>query len=332
MKDHQFSRRALTCSAAAAMLAGCGGSQPPIAAPGAMPQTPAIATLADRGKSWMLPEAKSEDLLYASDVHNNVVDVYSFPRGKYVGMLTGFGQPYGLCVDAAGDIFVPDFVNSRIVEYGHGEETPKATLDDAGYSPLDCSVDPKTGNLAVTNNVAAGKGQGSILIYVGAKGTPQTYVDPKTYYYFYCTYDDNGNLYFDGGAESGNSSDNTSHYELLQVHRNRFRPIGIHWNPRDPKPQAGGLHWFRGHLAIAKLNHDTSSSLYEVDPRSGRILESAPLSDSVGVEDFFIRGSTIVSPNYDAIQFWRYPSGGSPTKTIPGDKAIFVSGALSKAR
>jgi hypothetical protein len=43
----------------AALLAGCGGSQPPIDAPGAMAQTSAIATHADRGKSWMLPEAKS---------------------------------------------------------------------------------------------------------------------------------------------------------------------------------------------------------------------------------------------------------------------------------
>ena len=60
------SRYALTSCVAAAMLTGCGGSQPPIGAPGAMPQTSAIATHADRGKSWMLPEAKSQDLLYVS--------------------------------------------------------------------------------------------------------------------------------------------------------------------------------------------------------------------------------------------------------------------------
>jgi hypothetical protein len=34
-----FSRYALCSSAAAAFLAGCGGSQPPIGAPGAMPQS-----------------------------------------------------------------------------------------------------------------------------------------------------------------------------------------------------------------------------------------------------------------------------------------------------
>ena len=35
-------RYVLTSCMAAAMLAGCGGSQPPICAPGATPQTPSI--------------------------------------------------------------------------------------------------------------------------------------------------------------------------------------------------------------------------------------------------------------------------------------------------
>lgn len=47
-----FTQSALTASIAAALLAGC-GSQPTIA-PGAMPQSRAIATTADRGESWML--------------------------------------------------------------------------------------------------------------------------------------------------------------------------------------------------------------------------------------------------------------------------------------
>ncbi len=47
----------------AALFAGCGRSQPPISAPGAMPQTSAIAMHAGRGQSWMLPEAKNKDLL-----------------------------------------------------------------------------------------------------------------------------------------------------------------------------------------------------------------------------------------------------------------------------
>ena len=42
------------------LLAACGGSQPPIGAPGAIPQSRAIATHAERGGSWMLPQAAQE--------------------------------------------------------------------------------------------------------------------------------------------------------------------------------------------------------------------------------------------------------------------------------
>jgi hypothetical protein len=39
MKISDFGRYALSSCVAATMLAGCGGSQPPIGAPGAMPQS-----------------------------------------------------------------------------------------------------------------------------------------------------------------------------------------------------------------------------------------------------------------------------------------------------
>jgi hypothetical protein len=76
-------RYILGCCVVAALV-GCGGSQPPIGAPGAMPQGYAVATHADRGKSWMLSEAKSEDLLYVSAYVNHVY-VYSYPKGNSSG-------------------------------------------------------------------------------------------------------------------------------------------------------------------------------------------------------------------------------------------------------
>ena len=45
MKSLSFNGSALSSCVAAAMLAGCGGSQPPIGAPGAMPQSHAMAPL-----------------------------------------------------------------------------------------------------------------------------------------------------------------------------------------------------------------------------------------------------------------------------------------------
>jgi hypothetical protein len=50
MKSADFGSCAGIC-VAAALLARCGGSQPPIGAPGAMPQTSAIAVHAERGGS-----------------------------------------------------------------------------------------------------------------------------------------------------------------------------------------------------------------------------------------------------------------------------------------
>jgi phospholipase C len=55
MRISRFVQYALTNCIAAAMLAGCGGSQPPIGAPGAMQQTFASAAHAERGTSWMVP-------------------------------------------------------------------------------------------------------------------------------------------------------------------------------------------------------------------------------------------------------------------------------------
>ena len=44
MTTLSFTRDALSICVAGALLAGCGGTQPAIGAPGAMPQTPAIAS------------------------------------------------------------------------------------------------------------------------------------------------------------------------------------------------------------------------------------------------------------------------------------------------
>src|SRR5580692_8471226 len=82
MKNLDFSRYALcSCVALAAMLAACGGSQPPVGAPGAMPQTSAIATHVDRGTSWMLPGLSGRGLLYVV-MRVGAVDILSYPACK----------------------------------------------------------------------------------------------------------------------------------------------------------------------------------------------------------------------------------------------------------
>ena len=112
MKSFGLGTYALSGGVAVALLAGCGGSQPPIGAPGAMPQTSAIATHADRGKSWMLPEAKGEDLIYAVGGCGGTC-ILSYPGGKVVGAITGYdGGAYESadCSDAKGNVYIANYV------------------------------------------------------------------------------------------------------------------------------------------------------------------------------------------------------------------------------
>ncbi len=102
MKSLGLSRYALAIGAASALLAGCGGSQPPIGAPGAMPQSRATTTQARHGKSWMLPEAKRENLIYTV---SNPRAVLSYDTGKLVGTIVSSYDYEGVCADESGNVF-----------------------------------------------------------------------------------------------------------------------------------------------------------------------------------------------------------------------------------
>jgi hypothetical protein len=133
------SRYASGLCLAIALLAGCGGSQPPIGAPGTMPQSHAIATHADRGTSWMLPEAKSDDLLYVAQAGDREgVWVFSFPQGKLLGKLIGISDAFGLCSDGSGNVFVTeaDAGEGEVLEYAHGGTSPLIPYRLMALSPV----------------------------------------------------------------------------------------------------------------------------------------------------------------------------------------------------
>lgn len=175
------------------MLTGCGGSQPTIGAPG---EASRIATHADPGESWMLPEAKSQDLLYVVRGSLGGASVYTYPKGKPVGNITGISAPNGICTDVAGNVFVVGTNSQQIYEYAHGGSTPIATLDDSGNYPQGCAVDPSSGTLAVAGGFPT---TANVAIYKNASGTPMIYATPEAGTFIYCTYDDNGNLFMPGG-------------------------------------------------------------------------------------------------------------------------------------
>ena len=159
---------------------------------GGLPQTRSIAPHVERGRSWMAPEAKSEDLLYISDYYG--VHVFSYPKGQYVGDIDAFG--YGLCSDRAGDVFVTDAPAYQVYEYAHGSTKRLQTLygNYVDFGPIDCSVDPTTGNLAV-----ASSDSGFVVVFPKAEQNPKVYYDQTMLHasMFFCAYDDKGNLFVD---------------------------------------------------------------------------------------------------------------------------------------
>ncbi len=107
---------------------GAADRSPPIGAPGAMPQTPTIATHATYSGPWMKPATSSGDLLYAFD--SGVLWVFSYPEGTPQGQIDlAAGGTGNLCSDNNGNVFVPPCnPQPEILEYAHGGTQPLATL------------------------------------------------------------------------------------------------------------------------------------------------------------------------------------------------------------
>ena len=168
------------------LLTACGGSTP--LQPGfGVPANGARVAPASRRSSWVAPDAKRDDLLYISDLTDQVVSMYSYPRGRLKGQITGFFNPEGLCVDKSGNVWVVNDTSDgihQITEYAHGGTTPIANLNDPNGNVNGCSIDPTSGDLAVTSFFGATGNQGSVSIYRGAKGGPVDFVAPNIYYYY----------------------------------------------------------------------------------------------------------------------------------------------------
>ncbi|MGB6714243.1 MAG: hypothetical protein WBE30_11495 [Candidatus Cybelea sp.] len=318
MKSLSFLHTALALSTAVG-LAGCGA---PLAAPGTVTQSRPIATEAGRAGPWMLPEAKSEDLLYISDSLAGNVYVYAYPAGKLVGTLTGFQSPEGDCVDKSGDVFVTNYAAQNILEYAHGGTSPIAILTDPYYySPEDCSVDSTTGNLAVTNASTISGYPGSVAIYADARGTPAQYFDDSIFFYRSCSYDHQGNLWIDGNGFTRHKE----YFALAELSSGSDQFSIIKLNQHVAAP--GGVQWAGRYLAVGDADKDLIYQ-FAIKGRTGTKAGETPLDASGPTAQFWIQAKTVIVPNLDKdskqkgkVGFYSYPKGGAAIKTINGFKS-----------
>jgi hypothetical protein len=317
MKSFSRGKYALSGPVAVALLTGCGGSQLPISATGVTPATPAIATRAERGKSWMLPEAKSEDLLYiAAGPVNGAVYVYTYPKGRFVGTLTGFLEPFGECSDSAGDVFVVAYANTSmnsttIYEFAHGGTSPIAMLSDPVVA-FGCAVDPTTGNLA-----ASGDG---VAIYQRAKGNPTMYYSSE-FGFYHCGYDDKGNLYLSG---TNRHYGNQAELFRLASGSSEFEQINL-----NEKLYAYNLwpavQWDGKHMTISSNPDRRPLLIYRlhISGSSATVVGTTEVSSSKNYYQgqTWIQGRTIIGTGYAKRAYvtaflWRYPAGGGTPRQV----------------
>lgn len=268
----------------------------------------------DRADSWMAPDAVSRaHLLYVTDATDGIVYALSLPSGNLVGKLTGFDQPLGDCVDKSGDVFIADTQGANVREFRHGARQPFRVLNDKGYYPLGCSVDPTTGNLAVTNIGGKGNGPppGNVAIYKNAKGAPTYYSDPNIFQYGYCSYDGQGNLYIDGITPPSD----TPQVAELPAGSTGFESITL--NQSLGGNNVSALLWDGSYLAISSQD---SAVIYQfqISGSTGTKVSSTKLKGATGVGAFWVEDAKLYAPIYQgslgSTGVYPYPAGGRPSK------------------
>ncbi|HEY1883821.1 MAG TPA: hypothetical protein VGG51_12360 [Candidatus Cybelea sp.] len=239
----------------------------------------------------MLPEARSQDLLYVSQDVSSLDDVavFDYPNGKPVGMLTGFEAPANLCADRNGNVWIPNSGGTTIVEYAHGGSQPIATLQvPGGASPLACSVDPTSGDLAAIVSGGSNSSPHVYFIYKHASGSPETHhVDFPAYG---CSYDSSGNLFVDGNREPNKRSQIGFKLGELPRGKTRFRTFSVgrgydFW---------GQVQWDGKYVDVSAYEYILRFAIHgrKAVPAGGVILHGLKY-----INGFWIQGSKVIATN-----------------------------------
>lgn len=150
-----FSRRMVGICAAAVMLSGC-GLQPPVGAPGAMPQVKWQSREIAKPSSVAPTYKASGPLLYIVNSFPASVSVYDATANNPKPIATisrDLNNAQRPCVDRSGVLYVPNDPPSGagwISEYALGHTKPLRAITKGINSPAGCAIDA-SGNLYVTN-------------------------------------------------------------------------------------------------------------------------------------------------------------------------------------
>ncbi len=251
------------------------------------------------------------DLLYVAPADpGQLVAYYTYPAGELVGTLNATAR--GLCSDTKGNVFL--IGDGYIQEFAHGGTSPINEFGNGNYIYQSCSVDPTTGNLAVTFSGYYGAG---VAIFKNAKGNQTTYTDSDFEHMLYCGYDGSGNLFADGyiGGDPGAFAE-------LPAGASELKTVLLAFGIERP----GQVQWDGKYMTIAD---EEARKIYRVAFNSSGatvVGRTAIKHSGGGFGGTWIYGGTAIVPvrrngkkqGAKNIGFWNYPQGGSPTKVFQG--------------
>ncbi|HEY2475873.1 MAG TPA: hypothetical protein VGI19_13880 [Candidatus Cybelea sp.] len=279
----------------------------------------------DREASWMSPRAvQAKNLVYVADGGRGKVRVYTYPSLEQAGNLLDLADPAGVCSDSKGNVWVVESKAPKLIEYAHGSTKEEAMLSDAGAQyPLGCSVDPTTGNLAMTN-LGGPSGGGNILIWAGAKGSATTHSDSDMSFVYFCGYDAQGNLFVDGLD---------AHYNFVFAElpngSKDFQTIAL-----DGVSFPGGIAWDGQYVAVGDQAYQSKEKSaidqVSVSGSTATIAATTTLNGSCDVMQFAMFNGKVFTPDVCLGQgfVYHYPAGGNAIKKI-GNLQYPVAAAIS---
>ncbi len=213
---------------AAAMLAGCGGPQPPIGAPSLLQnvrQDGAIVRAESVGQTYQT----SRPLLYVTSSGDpsyiSVYDVTAKNPKPLAAITKDVNLPQGDCIDGDGTLYIVNSSSSGgwLSEYALGQTRPLRVVTKGINTPSFCAIDAP-GNLWVTNI-----GLRNVTEYLRGSTKPHTTITTGLKYPDGIAIDHAGNMYVGNLLARYSEQSNIQVYPAGSKSPSRTITDGITW-------------------------------------------------------------------------------------------------------
>jgi hypothetical protein len=311
-------RRVAALTAAVTVFASCGGAQT-----GSVPDAASYAQspMAKRG-SWVKPGTSNGPLLYVGGKVPSTGDVtfmLSYPDGNLVGTLDDIGE--GMCSDAAGNVYLTH--QNSVTEYAHGGTTALRTLRVPGAEMFNCSVDPTTGNVAVTFSCPP-CGYQDVAIFPPGSGPSARYVTGSAWT---CGYDGSGNLFVNNslGTELTELPNGSNSLVTLTLDKS----IGY----------IGQVQWDGKNMTLQQLNNPGWIYRFSVSGSTAHIMTATKIktymdwtNPSWVYQNILVMTFNKSDNPPNELGIWKYPRGGHAirlVKKLPDGGILFGAVTIS---